>query len=373
MRELATQQGEIEIEIGRCHICCPFDGPHHLSHREPTPYAELRRRSPGSAPGGSRTPNLLIRSQMLYPLSYRRSAPAYRRGPAAPTPRAIGGAHRAGARSEPRPRSGHAGWDRMKNSVPCSLGFASSTASSSVGASSCATTTRTPWACASASAGAGSLIASSEMPPSPSERPFGDEPDRLPPDLLAIEDVPEGRRGRIGDLEHDAPSFRGRGLGSYPTDRMGHLLRPCLSPGSRAGVASSREHGTTGHESGLPGLPPRVDGGAGRCAARARRARHRPDRRGTEPTGRGAEEAPTPVPMVAPVPQTPVASQRGSGRSRFQCRTTEHSHTRTTSRSDKTGCCWTSRRRTPGPRPRRDPEQSHPAHREPSPHGEPAV
>ncbi len=26
-----------------------------------------------SAPGGSRTPNLLIRSQMLYPLSYRRS------------------------------------------------------------------------------------------------------------------------------------------------------------------------------------------------------------------------------------------------------------------------------------------------------------
>jgi hypothetical protein len=36
-----------------------------------------------SAPGGSRTPNLLIRSQMLYPLSYRRSAPAYRRGPGA--------------------------------------------------------------------------------------------------------------------------------------------------------------------------------------------------------------------------------------------------------------------------------------------------
>jgi hypothetical protein len=28
--------------------------------------------SPASAPGGSRTPNLLIRSQMLYPLSYRR-------------------------------------------------------------------------------------------------------------------------------------------------------------------------------------------------------------------------------------------------------------------------------------------------------------
>jgi hypothetical protein len=26
------------------------------------------------APGGSRTPNLLIRSQMLYPLSYRRGA-----------------------------------------------------------------------------------------------------------------------------------------------------------------------------------------------------------------------------------------------------------------------------------------------------------
>jgi hypothetical protein len=28
--------------------------------------------SAASAPGGSRTPNLLIRSQMLYPLSYRR-------------------------------------------------------------------------------------------------------------------------------------------------------------------------------------------------------------------------------------------------------------------------------------------------------------
>jgi hypothetical protein len=31
-----------------------------------------RRLTCGSAPGGSRTPNLLIRSQMLYPLSYRR-------------------------------------------------------------------------------------------------------------------------------------------------------------------------------------------------------------------------------------------------------------------------------------------------------------
>jgi hypothetical protein len=29
-----------------------------------------------SAPGGSRTPNLLIRSQMLYPLSYRRRSPS---------------------------------------------------------------------------------------------------------------------------------------------------------------------------------------------------------------------------------------------------------------------------------------------------------
>ncbi len=32
-----------------------------------------RNTTPGSAPGGSRTPNLLIRSQMLYPLSYGRS------------------------------------------------------------------------------------------------------------------------------------------------------------------------------------------------------------------------------------------------------------------------------------------------------------
>ena len=36
---------------------------------------------PGSicAPVGIRTPNLLIRSQMLYPLSYRRSSPALRK------------------------------------------------------------------------------------------------------------------------------------------------------------------------------------------------------------------------------------------------------------------------------------------------------
>jgi hypothetical protein len=31
------------------------------------------RSSSGSAPGGSRTPNLLVRSQTLYPLSYGRS------------------------------------------------------------------------------------------------------------------------------------------------------------------------------------------------------------------------------------------------------------------------------------------------------------
>jgi hypothetical protein len=33
------------------------------------------------APGGSRTPNLLIRSQMLYPLSYRRRGPMLPRAP----------------------------------------------------------------------------------------------------------------------------------------------------------------------------------------------------------------------------------------------------------------------------------------------------
>ena len=36
--------------------------------------------SAGSAPGGSRTPNLLIRSQMLYPLSYRRRSTMVPRG-----------------------------------------------------------------------------------------------------------------------------------------------------------------------------------------------------------------------------------------------------------------------------------------------------
>ena len=115
--------------------------------------------SPASAPGGSRTPNLLIRSQMLYPLSYRRSGPAYRWGPALHEPPRGRGAGR------PALDLVQAGCDRMKNSVPCSVGFASSTASSSVDASSCATTTRMPWAWASASAGAGSLIASSVIPP----------------------------------------------------------------------------------------------------------------------------------------------------------------------------------------------------------------
>ena len=35
-----------------------------------------REKKPGfRAPGGTRTPNLLIRSQVLYPLSHRRSCP----------------------------------------------------------------------------------------------------------------------------------------------------------------------------------------------------------------------------------------------------------------------------------------------------------
>jgi hypothetical protein len=54
-----------------------FSHPHARGVRQ-----VARSVSPASAPGGSRTPNLLIRSQMLYPLSYRRSASAYRRGPA---------------------------------------------------------------------------------------------------------------------------------------------------------------------------------------------------------------------------------------------------------------------------------------------------
>ena len=43
-------------------MICPRGGANEGSDRDPA----------GSAPGGSRTPNLLIRSQMLYPLSYRR-------------------------------------------------------------------------------------------------------------------------------------------------------------------------------------------------------------------------------------------------------------------------------------------------------------
>ena len=43
-----------------------------------------------SAPGGSRTPNLLIRSQMLYPLSYRRGTISLPKRPdAGPAPQAI--------------------------------------------------------------------------------------------------------------------------------------------------------------------------------------------------------------------------------------------------------------------------------------------
>jgi hypothetical protein len=43
-------------------------------------------RSPAlrGAPGGNRTPNLLVRSQTLYPLSYGRSETAYRGGPGSP-------------------------------------------------------------------------------------------------------------------------------------------------------------------------------------------------------------------------------------------------------------------------------------------------
>jgi hypothetical protein len=74
--------------------------------------------SPAGAPGGSRTPNLLIRSQMLYPLSYRRSLPAYRRGPAL---------HERGALST----TARSGSDRLGSDEelgpPVSVGFASRT------------------------------------------------------------------------------------------------------------------------------------------------------------------------------------------------------------------------------------------------------
>jgi hypothetical protein len=95
----------------------------------------------------------------------------------------------------------------MKNSVPCSVGFASSTASSSVDASSCATTTRTPWAWASASAERGFVDRLERDPALPVRPRLRDEPDRLSSDLLSSEDVSEGRCGRIGDLEHDAHPF----------------------------------------------------------------------------------------------------------------------------------------------------------------------
>jgi hypothetical protein len=67
--------------------------------------------SAASAPGGSRTPNLLIRSQMLYPLSYRRSVPSIPVGSGAPRGRgaehpALGGSGRLGSDEELGPLLG---------------------------------------------------------------------------------------------------------------------------------------------------------------------------------------------------------------------------------------------------------------------------
>ena len=64
-------------------------------------YAACRRPVPRSEPaaelgalGGTRTPNLLIRSQMLYPLSYERTTQQYT-AVRAPTVRASGAGERA--------------------------------------------------------------------------------------------------------------------------------------------------------------------------------------------------------------------------------------------------------------------------------------
>ena len=58
--------------------------------------------SAASAPGGSRTPNLLIRSQMLYPLSYRRPMEKH-------TGRAQPDSSEASARTRPSRASGRPG------------------------------------------------------------------------------------------------------------------------------------------------------------------------------------------------------------------------------------------------------------------------
>ena len=56
--------------------------------KSPRPVPRLRALTSTGALGGTRTPNLLIRSQMLYPLSYRRRDPAGQaRAPVEDTPR----------------------------------------------------------------------------------------------------------------------------------------------------------------------------------------------------------------------------------------------------------------------------------------------
>src|SRR5437763_5201505 len=51
--------------------------PAWLPKRQESPLPGWQRASDLGALGGTRTPNLLIRSQMLYPLSYERRLPQY--------------------------------------------------------------------------------------------------------------------------------------------------------------------------------------------------------------------------------------------------------------------------------------------------------
>jgi hypothetical protein len=242
---------------------------------------------------------------MLYPLSYRRFAPAYRWGPAL---------HEGGTRAarRPRPRSGsrRLGSDEELGPLlgqlpPCPFVLVSGT----------------------------SLIV---CPPTSSRARMSRKADAAVSVIWSMTLTPSRRASR-------------RGLCVYPHERMGHLDEPCRIAGIDGMCrVVANEHGTTGYESGLSGLPSRVDGGTGRSASRIHRARDRPDRCGTKPRGRGPAEPRASVPVGAPVPPASLgvdpscrgrkldrrrlsgpamSDQRGSGRSRFQCRTTEQSHT----------------------------------------------
>ena len=153
---------------------------------------------------------------MLCPLSYRRSLPAYRGGPAL---------HECGAPST-CPRS------------PAQLPV-EARQSSSPDPSSWTTTTERPGL----GIGRRRFVDRLECDPGPTVRPrLRDEPHRLSADLLSGEDVSEGRCSRSGEQEHAAHRLMIAVCVRYQHDRMGHMIHTVNGIGRslRSNVTSLR-------------------------------------------------------------------------------------------------------------------------------------